>query len=73
MLDEEYQKCMEAYRCVIAQEEPREGFETSRLIAELYYLIGNSLMYENAPGCEKRAIEEYIKAVNILVNNLSIK
>lgn len=30
-------------------------------------------MYENAPGCEVLALKEYIQAVVILVNHLSIK
>ena len=33
-------------------------------------MIANSLLYMNVDGCEMRAIPEFIKSVNILLNHL---
>lgn len=72
MLDEEYAKAVDEYRFVITQEEKREDAESNRLIAELHFLIGNCFLYDNKTGCENLAIQEFVKAVNILINNLSL-
>jgi len=35
-------------------------------------VIGNLYLYENKPGCEVKALIEYIKATNILLNHLNL-
>jgi lipopolysaccharide biosynthesis regulator YciM len=56
MTDENYEKCVEYYQSVIDSEAEREGFESSRLISNLYYLIGSCYLYDNKTGCEAKAI-----------------
>jgi len=34
-------------------------------------MIANAFLYDNKEGCEKVAIEEFIQAVQILVNNIT--
>jgi hypothetical protein len=41
-----------------------------RRIAEMYFLVGNSLVLENKEKCEVLAIDEYIEAINILIKYL---
>jgi hypothetical protein len=56
MLEENYVRCVEEYQKVIESESGRDGFECNRLVSELYYLIGNCLLYDNKPDCESKAI-----------------
>jgi hypothetical protein len=30
-----------------------------KIVAEIYYKIGNVLLLENSPGCEKRALSNF--------------
>ena len=48
-------------------------FEKSRRLATTHYLIGNALLYDNKDCAEEQAIEQYIHAVNILVNHIKSK
>lgn len=34
-------------------------------------MIANAFLYDNKEGCQKVAIEEFIRAVQILVNNIT--
>ena len=57
---------------VINQELEREGFDSKRYISQIYYLIGSNYLNLNQPDSEMKAIPEFIKAVNILINHLSV-
>ena len=48
-----------------------ENHEKSRDIAESYFLTGNVHMYNYGTGCELAATKCYMKALQILENNLS--
>lgn len=69
-LNENYVEAVEVYRQVIADEEKKIGHESNRGLAEIHYMIANSLLYDNKEGCEVAAVAEFIQAVGILVNHL---
>ena len=70
---ENYVDAVCEYRKVIELERCKDGHEASRELAEIYYLIGNSMLYDNKESCEENAIDEYISAVQILINHANEK
>jgi hypothetical protein len=71
-LGENYPEAVAAYRQMLSEEEQRAGHESDRWLAEVHFMIATSFLYENKEGCEREAIREFIRAVQILLNHLGL-
>jgi hypothetical protein len=49
------------------------GHESNRGLAEIHYMIANSFLYETKEGCERKAIGEFIKSVQIMLRDLAVR
>jgi tetratricopeptide (TPR) repeat protein len=47
-----------------------DDIEYSRDLAEIYFLIGNTIIYENKDGCHMDAVKNYKLSIDILERNL---
>lgn len=67
---DKFKEAIEAYQHSLMLREEFEDPNTSRPIAETYFMIGNAMVYESVrpPGCSP--IDYYLKAAKILENNL---
>ena len=47
-----------------------DDVQFSRDLAEIYFLIGNTIIYENKDGCHMDAVKNYKLSIDILERNL---
>ena len=67
---EEFPNALKLFQQVLELRKQTENVKTSRNLAEVYFLIGNTYLYQAKSEAEENALENYYKAKEILENNL---